>query len=130
MFLEITIIATNWIREGTTPFHQAAKDPMIKTKYTHNHTNRIFNKSGMNSSTIADIGVFTATFNGKKKEYVFAVLANCINKDCNLYDEFTEPPTGKSAKTNLAEKTDPTSKAIQWAINDLQGGFALMNGEK
>jgi hypothetical protein len=124
------VIATNWIREGTSIFHQAAKDPMIKTKYTHNHTNRIFNKTGLNSSTIADIGVFSATFNGKKKEYVFAVLATCVNKDCYLYDSLTEPPAGKVATTNLTEKTDPTSKAIQWAINDLQVGFALINGEK
>jgi hypothetical protein len=124
------VIATNWIREGISEYHQAARKPMINTQYTHNHTNRVFNKTGMNSNTIADVGVFTATSNGIKKEFVFAVLSTCEDGSCNYYNDKTEPLAGTKPTVLLSDKRDPTSKAIQWIINDLETGFVIQNLEK
>ena len=58
------------------------------------------------------------------------MLLTCIDGEYKYYDDKTEPPVGKSPTTSLSDKRDPISKATQWIINDLQGGFVLENIEK
>lgn len=116
------------IRTRNTANSKAIINPMITTSYTYNHTGRVFNKCGLNSKSLGDIGVFQVTANGATKQYVYAAVVDFPNGDGAYYDSRTEPLAGKIATTSLSEKRDPISKATQWLINDLSQGFELTNG--
>ncbi len=120
--------AMNIIRIRNTANSKAIIAPMITTKYTYNHTNRVFNKCGLNSKSLGDVGVFEIDFNGVKKQYIYAAIVDFPNGDGAYYDSRTEPLTGKLPITSLTDKRDPISKATQWLIDDISQGFVIRDG--
>jgi D-alanyl-D-alanine carboxypeptidase len=122
------VTAMNIIRTKNTINSKAMIAPMINTKYTYNHTNRVFNKCGLNSKSLGDVGVFEITVNGVKKQFVYASIVDFPSGNGAYYDSRTEPAKGQSPTDLLSDKKDPISKATQWLINDLKEGFVIKDG--
>jgi D-alanyl-D-alanine carboxypeptidase len=120
--------AMNIIRTKNTVNSNAIIAPMTKTAYTFNHTDRVFNKCGLNSKSLGDVGVFEIEKDGIKKQYVYAAIVDFPNGDGGYYDSRTEPLPGKSITNQLTDKRDPISKATQWLINDIKQGFVVKDG--
>jgi Beta-lactamase enzyme family len=128
--IELVHIMAN-IRELTRSAAAAkARDSMAKSHYTHNHTNRVYNKTGMNDFFFGDVGVINVKNNGVARDFVYALGIECLTGDCAYYDDKTEPPVGKLPTKLLSDKTDPVSKATQWIINDLEKDFILVNKDE
>jgi Beta-lactamase enzyme family len=116
------VYALNTIRIKNTTSSRLMLSALKKASNTFNHTNRVFNKYGINANTLADVGVVEV----KDKEYVYA-----LNVDFNgSKDSGSNYPTGttKSPTTSLKDKKDPVSKTIQWIVNDLEKGFVVKEG--
>jgi D-alanyl-D-alanine carboxypeptidase len=122
------VTAMNVIRTKNTVNSKAMITPMINTKYTYNHTNRVFNKCGLNSKSLGDVGVFEIIVNGVKKQYVYATMVDFPSGNGAYYDSRTEPAKGQNPTNLLSDKKDPISKATQWLINDLKEGFVIKDG--
>jgi hypothetical protein len=119
------------IRELTRSAAAAkARDSMQKSHYTHNHTNRVYNKTGMNDFFYGDVGVINVKNNGIARDFVYAMGIECLTGDCAYYDDKTEPPVGTLPTKLLSDKRDPVSKATQWIINDLEKDFVLVNNDE
>jgi hypothetical protein len=126
------ITAMNEIRKSTLPVAVEMKRIMTQTKYTYNHTARMYNKCGLNSKSLGDVGVFQITKDGVTTEYVYAAIVDFPNGSGHsggYYDSRTEPLAGKVPTTDLKEKRDPISKGLQWLENDLQAGYKVAQGE-
>lgn len=126
------ITAMNEIRKSTIPASVEMKRIMTNTYYTYNHTARMYNKCGMNSKSLGDVGVFKITKDGVTTEYIYAAIVDFPSTSVNsggYYDDKTEPAKGKVPTTNLKDKRDPISKGLQWLENDLQQGYQLVQGE-
>ncbi|MGL4757759.1 MAG: serine hydrolase [Patescibacteria group bacterium] len=121
--------AMDVIRTKNTINSLAMTKPMINTKYTYNHTNRVMNKTGLNSKSLGDVGVFEITQNGVRKTFVYALIVDFPYGGGGYYDSRTEPLPGTVPTTSLTDKRDPVSKATQWLINDLSQGFVIKNSE-
>jgi D-alanyl-D-alanine carboxypeptidase len=119
------VLGMNAIRQNTSSTAVAMKQMMANTEYTYNHTNRLYNKCGLNSKSLGDVGVISLTRQGVTTEFVYAIIVDFPSGNGAYYADKTEP-IGKP-DTNLNSKRDPISKAVQWLINDLNDGFQLVN---
>jgi D-alanyl-D-alanine carboxypeptidase len=116
------VYALNTIRIKNTSNSRLMLSALKKASNTFNHTNRVFNKYGINSNTLTDVGVVEV----KDKEYVYAVNVDFKGSK----DSGSNYPTAiaKSPTTSLKDKKDPVSKTIQWIVNDLEKGFVVKEG--
>jgi D-alanyl-D-alanine carboxypeptidase len=122
------VTAMNVIRKDNGVASNYMKDSMRTTPYTYNHTGRLYNKYGINSKALGDVGVLGVTSNGVKKEYVFAAMVEFTDGRGNTYDNKKDPQSGQIISTDPESKTDPISKSIQWLVNDLRSGFTIREG--
>jgi D-alanyl-D-alanine carboxypeptidase len=120
------VYAMNEIRIRDNSTSRFMIDALKKAKNSFNHTNRLFNKYGMNSNTLADVGVIATDINGIHKEYVYAVNTDFKGTKDNGNNYATVGP--KKPTKLLTDKKDPVSKAIQWIVNDLEKGFKVKEG--
>jgi beta-lactamase class A len=116
------VYGLNSIRTKNTPNSRLMLLALKKATNTFNHTNRVFNKYGINSNTLADVGVIEVN----NKEFVYAINVDFKGtKDKGGNYKTTGP---KSPTTSLKDKKDPVSKTIQWIVNDLEKGFVVKEG--
>lgn len=120
------VYAMNLIRVRNTTTSILMVDSMKATNNTFNHTNGVFNKFGINSNALADVGVISVKTGGKRKEYVYAInvdFKGTTDKGSNYKTTGVKNPTN-----SLTSKKDPVSKAIQWIVNDLEKGLTVREG--
>jgi beta-lactamase class A len=113
------VYALNTIRIKNTDSSKLMLTSLKKASNTFNHTNRVYNKYGMNSNTLADVGVIEVN----NKEYVYSINVDFkgTNDSGNNYST-----TGPNKATSLlTDKKDPISKTIQWIVNDLKSGLQV-----
>jgi beta-lactamase class A len=114
--------ALNSIRIKNTDSSKLMVTSLKKASNTFNHTNRLYNKYGINSNALADVGVIEVN----NKEYVYSINVDFkgTNDSGNNYNT-----TGPNKPTSLlTDKKDPISKTIQWIVNDLTSGLQVKDG--
>ena len=83
--------------------------------FRSNHTNRYFNKSGVNDLVIGNIGILD--FNGKF--IAFAVAHETPEGGASMFDSVTEESLYNDKSNNIEVRLDPISKILQSLINQL-----------
>jgi beta-lactamase class A len=116
------VYALNSIRIKNTDSSKLIVTSLKKATNTFNHTNRIYNKYGMNSNALADVGVIEVN----DKEYVYSINADFKGTKDSGNNYNTAGPNKPT--TLLTDKKDPISKTIQWIVNDLTSGLQVKDG--
>ncbi len=115
--------AMNLIRIRDNTISNFMISNLKKSRNNFNHTNGLYNKYGVNSLTLADVGVIATDIKGVNKEYVYAI--NCDFKGSNDSGNNYKTIGPNNPTKLLTDKKDPVSKVIQWIVNDLEKGFKI-----
>lgn len=103
------------IHLGKGPNIELIKKAMSISESTFSHTNRLYNKVGINDTVLGNVGIIRID----GTDYAFSLVFDSPEKDASRYDDLTEPRLFEIITNDIQSKRDPLSKAIQSFINQI-----------
>jgi D-alanyl-D-alanine carboxypeptidase len=107
-------MAFEYLVSTNNQFTALAQKPMRETIYNYSHTNRVMNKSGINSAVIGNLALVEV--DGVK--YIVSSIFQDIGS-ADRFDDFTENNKVRDNK-DPNSKLDPISKVTQQVVNALE----------